>query len=38
MERSRMVGEYESRMMMLSQEIERLNGNLRVKVDEINRI
>jgi len=33
-----MVGEYESRMMMLSQEIERLNGNLRVKVDEINRI
>ena len=31
---NRKVSEYESRITMLSQEIERLNGNLRSKVDE----
>lgn len=31
---SRKVGEYESRLLSLNQEIERLNGVLRIKVDE----
>ena len=28
------MGEYENRMMTLNQEIERLNGILKIKVDE----
>ena len=28
------VSEYENKLMLLSQELERVNGNLRLKVDE----
>ena len=31
---NRKVSEYENRMMMLSQELERVNSNLKMKVDE----
>ena len=32
---TRKVSEYENRIALMSQEIERLNGTLRIKVDEI---
>ena len=32
---NRKVAEYESKLTLLSQEVERLNGNLRNKLDEI---
>ena len=34
-EANRRLAEYESKITLLSQELERLNGNLRVKMDEI---
>jgi uncharacterized small protein (DUF1192 family) len=32
---NRRLSEYESRLTLLSQEVERLNGNLRMKTDEL---
>jgi uncharacterized small protein (DUF1192 family) len=32
---NRRISDYESRMALLSQEIERLNGNLRMKTEEL---
>lgn len=32
---NRRLSEYESKMTLLSQEVERLNGNLRMKSDEL---
>lgn len=32
---NRRLGEYESRLTLLSQEVDRLNGNLRMKTDEL---
>ena len=34
-EANRKIAEYENRIALLTQEIERLNGNLRTKVDEV---
>jgi uncharacterized small protein (DUF1192 family) len=31
---NRKISEYENRIVMLSQEIERLNGNLKLRVEE----
>lgn len=31
---NRKITEYENRIVLLSQELERLNGNLRVKMEE----
>ena len=35
---NRKVSEYENKIMLLSQELERVNGNLRLKVDENNQL
>jgi uncharacterized small protein (DUF1192 family) len=32
---NRRISDYESRMALLSQEIDRLNGNLRMKTEEL---
>ena len=37
-EANRKIAEYENRIALLSQEIERLNGNLRSKVEENNQL
>lgn len=35
---TRKISEYENKIVVLSQELERLNGNLRNKVDENNNL
>lgn len=34
-EANRKISEYESKIVTLSHELERVNGNLRLKIDEI---
>ena len=35
---NRRIADYESRMALLSQEIERLNTSLRLKLEELNSV
>ena len=37
-EANRKIAEYENRIALLTQELERVNGNLRTKVDEVRQL